>query len=69
MLPHAPGMQMANIPEDAMSLKEDTDDANPDERNPIQDRDKHMEHDGEFLDTRTDTTSRTSRTGRKIEPW
>merc|ERR1712181_94133 len=47
MLPHAPGAQMANIPEDAMSLKEDTDDANPDERNPIQDRDKQMEHDGE----------------------
>merc|ERR1719249_336717 len=52
MLPHAPGVQMANIPEDAMSLKEDTDDANPDERNPIQDRDKHMEHDGEFVDGR-----------------
>jgi len=52
MLPHAPGVQMANIPEDAMSLKEDTDDANPDERNPIQDRDKQMEHDGEFVDGR-----------------
>merc|ERR1712137_1204346 len=45
MLPHAPGVQMANIPEDAMSLKEESEAANPDERNPIQDRDKHMEHD------------------------
>ena len=52
MLPHAPGVQMANIPEDAMSLKEDTDDANPDERNPQQERDKQMEHDGEFVDGR-----------------
>ena len=52
MLPHAPGVQMANIPEDAISLKEDTDDTNPDERNPMQDRDKQMEHDGEFVDGR-----------------
>merc|ERR1712168_1709191 len=52
MLPHAPGVQMANIPEDAISLKDDTDDASPDERNPRQVRDKHMEHDGEFVDGR-----------------
>merc|ERR1719334_1272909 len=53
MLPHAPGVQMANIPEDAISLREHTDDANPDERNPLQDRDKHIEHPGEFVDGRT----------------
>ena len=52
MLPHAPGVQMANIPEDAISLKDDTDDASPDERNPQQMRDKHIEHDNEFIDGR-----------------
>ena len=43
---------MANIPEDAISLKDDTDDASPDERNPQQMRDKHIEHDNEFIDGR-----------------
>ena len=52
MLPHAPGVQMANIPEDGVILKEDTDDANPDERNPVQDRDRQMEHQAEFVDGR-----------------
>merc|ERR1719356_2160790 len=51
MLPHAPGVQMANIPEDAISLKDDTDDASPDERNPRnppQLKDKQIEPDNEF---------------------
>ena len=39
MLPHAPGVQMANIPEDGVNLKEEAaleDEANPDKRNPHQ---------------------------------
>lgn len=39
MLPHAPGVQMADIPEDSVDVKEESaleDEANPDERNPEQ---------------------------------
>jgi len=39
MLPHAPGVQMANIPEDGVNVKEDSaleDEADPDKRNPQQ---------------------------------
>ena len=45
MLPHAPGVQMANIPEDGVILKEESageDEANPDKRNPQQLRDKQV---------------------------
>ena len=36
MLPHAPGVQMADIPADGVAIKEDVDDADPDKRNPQQ---------------------------------
>ena len=45
MLPHAPGVQMATIPEDGIILKEESaleDEANPDKRNPHQLRDKQV---------------------------
>ncbi|QQP58298.1 Histone deacetylase, partial [Caligus rogercresseyi] len=53
MLPHAPGVQMANIPEDGVTLKEDTDDANPDKRNPQALKDKQIEADNEFEDPKS----------------
>jgi len=51
MLPHAPGVQMANIPEDGAKVKTDSevkDEANPDKRLPEQLRDKIVEPDNEF---------------------
>lgn len=39
---------MANIPEDGMPIKEDTDDANPDTRNPAPIKDKQILADNEF---------------------
>ena len=37
MLPHAPGVQMADIPADfPIPIKEDAEDADPDKRNPQQ---------------------------------
>ena len=48
MLPHAPGVQMANIPEDGITLKEDVDDADPDKRNPAPVKDKQILADNEF---------------------
>ncbi|CAB4064016.1 HDAC1_2 [Lepeophtheirus salmonis] len=48
MLPHAPGVQMANIPEDGVTLKDDVDEANPDKRNPQPIKDKQIEADNEF---------------------
>jgi hypothetical protein len=42
MLPHAPSVQMADIPPDGMVLKEDADDADPDKRNPVQIKDKQV---------------------------
>ena len=48
MLPHAPGVQMSDIPPDGIALKEDTDDADPDKRNPHQIKDKAIEPDNEF---------------------
>lgn len=53
MLPHAPGVQMANIPEDGAVLAEDSalaDEANPDKRNPPQLWDKQITPDNEFED-------------------
>lgn len=53
MLPHAPGVQMANIPEDGVTLKEESeaaDEADPDKRNPQQLKDKQIEPDNEFDD-------------------
>jgi len=54
MLPHAPGVQMANIPEDGVPLKEESealDEANPDKRLPQQIKDKIVEADNEFEDS------------------
>ena len=48
MLPHAPGVQMADIPADSVSIKEDSDDADPDKRKPQQITDKAVEPDNEF---------------------
>merc|ERR1712165_356096 len=51
MLPHAPGVQMADIPEDGVPLKEESealDEANPDKRLPQQIKDKIVEADNEF---------------------
>merc|ERR1712088_1284346 len=51
MLPHAPGVQMANIPEDGVPLKDESeaiDEANPDKRLPQQIKDKIVEADNEF---------------------
>ena len=56
MLPHAPGVQMANIPEDGVTLKEETaleDEADPDKRNPHQIRDKQIEAENEFEDPKS----------------
>ena len=53
MLPHAPGVQMADIPADGVTIKEDTDDADPDKRNPQQIRDKTIEADNEFEDDKS----------------
>ena len=53
MLPHAPGVQMANIPEDGAVLAEDSalaDEANADKRNPPQLWDKQITPDNEFED-------------------
>ena len=51
MLPHAPGVQMANIPEDGVTLKDENeaqDEADPDKRNPQAVKDKSIEPDNEF---------------------
>jgi len=56
MLPHAPGVQMANIPEDGVTLKEESenaDEADPDKRNPQQIKDKSIEPDNEFEDPKS----------------
>jgi len=55
MLPHAPGVQMQPIPEDAIgNLNEaeeaDEDNANPNERVSIRANDKNIEHDAEMYD-------------------
>merc|ERR1712048_931094 len=53
-LPHAPGVQMANIPEDGVPLKDESeaiDEANPDKRLPQQIKDKIVEADNEFEDS------------------
>merc|ERR1719219_2441094 len=54
MLPHAPGVQMANIPEDGVTLKEESenaDEADSDKRNPPQLKDKIVEADNDFEDS------------------
>merc|ERR1712002_518436 len=52
MLPHAPGVQMANIPEDALNEESDDEEkANPDERISIRASDKRMAVDEEYSDS------------------
>ena len=54
MLPHAPGVQMANIPEDGARLNEESevdDEATIDKRIPQQISDKMVEPDNEFEDS------------------
>merc|ERR1712083_825794 len=51
MLTHAPGVQMSTIPEDGVTLKEESeaaDEADPDKRNPPELKDKQIEPDNEF---------------------
>lgn len=74
MLPHAPGVQMANIPEDGVTLKEESeaaDEANPDKRMPQQIKDKAIEPDNEFEDStksgnRNENDSSTTNTTGKL---
>lgn len=68
MLPHAPGVQMANIPEDGVSLKEESaleDEADPDKRNPHQIRDKQIEAENEFEDPKSGNRDETVEVGKK----
>jgi len=54
MLPHAPGVQAANIPEDAVNEEEDEDEEKqhpPDERVSIRASDKRVQGDNEFSDS------------------
>ena len=44
---------MADIPADGIPIKEDTDDANPDVRNPKELKDKQIEHENEFEDPKS----------------
>jgi len=55
MLPHAPGVQMADIPPDGLGVPvkdegEAADAADPDKRNPPALKDKQIEADNEFED-------------------
>jgi histone deacetylase 1/2 len=70
MLPHAPGVQMANIPEDGVSLKDDSeaaDEADPDKRNPPQLKDKQIEPDNEFEDAPGKSGNRDELTGKDVD--
>ena len=65
MLPHAPGVQMASIPEDGVTLKEESeaaDEADPDKRNPPELKDKQIEPDNEF-------DGRPGKSGKKSETF
>jgi len=55
MLPHAPGVQMANIPEDGVKLDDGAgiDEADPDKRLPKEVKDKMIEADNEFEDNKS----------------
>jgi len=55
MLPHAPGVQMANIPEDGVKLDDGAalDEADPDKRLPKEVNDKMIEADNEFEDSKS----------------
>ena len=69
MLPHAPGVQMANIPEDGVTLKEESeaaDEADPDKRNPPQLKDKQIEPDNEFEDAPGKSGNRDETSGKDL---
>ena len=69
MLPHAPSVQMADIPPDGIAIKEDTDDADPDKRNPQQLKDKQIEHENEFEEAKSGNKNiATAKNGSKDEP-
>ena len=67
MLPHAPSVQMSDIPADGITLKEETDDADPDKRNPQQIKDKQIEPDNEFEESGVKSGNRDVNNG-KEEP-
>ena len=70
MLPHAPGVQMANIPEDSVQLKEESaeaDEADPDKRNPPQLKDKQIEPDNEFEDAQGKSGNRNDESGKDMD--
>lgn len=70
MLPHAPGVQMANIPEDSVQLKEESeaaDEADPDKRNPPQLKDKQIEPDNEFDDPQGKSGNRNDESGKDMD--
>ena len=70
MLPHAPGVQMANIPEDGVTLKEESeaaDEADPDKRNPPQLKDKQIEPDNEFEDAQGKSGNRNDESGKDMD--
>jgi len=67
MLPHAPGVQMSAIPEDGVTLKEESeaaDEADPDKRNPPQLKDKQVEPDNEFDDAAGKSGNRDESSGK-----
>ena len=58
MLPHAPGVQMADMAEDAINFESDDDDkANPDERISIRASDKRIACEEEFSDSEDENES------------
>merc|ERR1712115_500008 len=67
MLPHAPGVQMANIPEDSVQLKAESDEADPDKRNPPQLKDKQIEPDNEFEDAQGKSGNRIDESGKDMD--
>merc|ERR1712080_111243 len=62
MLPHAPGVQMRDIPEDAVDVEaeedERRDNAHPDVRKPLCWKDKHVEQHNEFVDCGADNKNK-----------
>ncbi|XP_076440662.1 putative histone deacetylase 1-B [Babylonia areolata] len=58
-IPHAPGVQMQVIPEDAIEFgNEDEDKKNPDVRISKEDRDRRIAHDGEYSDSEDEDGNR-----------
>lgn len=72
MLPHAPGVQMSAIPEDALNDDSEEDDKqNPEERIPIRASDKHIQNEQEYSDSEDEGDGRRDRTNfrrKKLKP-